>query len=564
MRRLGAIDESRIAWILLALAMCISATWLMIAGKELTFSGDDIFYYARLVDFDGAVATSGGLEYFFAPHNGHLQILGKLIYRGLFLTVGSDYTVFRVMELVAVFACVLLAFILMRRRVRPLAALIPCVLLLFFGAAEGSYLWPFNVHTIGALAFGLGALLALERGDRRGDVATCVLLILSVATVEVGLTFAVGVAVSVLRREDRWRRAWIFAVPLALFAIWWLWARKFGQSEVELLNFRLIPIDFTNALAAVVGSLLGLSPTGPGVDPNVTGITPWGTILAAVAAGALIYRIRQGRVPLGLWVALAVLLAYWLEITMADRPPDSTRYLFVAAVAIFLIAASALRGRQIGNTALIVAACVVALAIPPNIAKFYDERASSVIDAHHTRTEYAMYELARGEVDPEYMSTADPNVGALGGYLFIPLTAGTYLEAADEFGSLAFPLDRIRSERIGLREIADATLVGALALKLRPAEAPPAATDCPRSLDGRPGSSVFFYVRRGGVLLGSLARRPVQVAVGRFGIGGGGVSLGQLEPGEWANLRIPPDRARDRWWVTVDGPVSVCPPASAG
>jgi hypothetical protein len=563
MRRVRAISESQLAWLLLAVAMCISATWLMIAGKELTFSGDDIFYYARLVDFDGAVAASGGLEYFFAPHNGHLQILGKLIYRGLFLTVGSDYTVFRAMELVAVFASVLLLFLLLRKRVRPLAALIPCVLLLFFGAAEGSYLWPFNVHTIGALAFGLGALLTLERGDRRGDIATCVLLILSVATVEVGLTFAVGAAVSVLRREDRWRRAWIFAIPLALFAIWWLWARKFGQSEVELLNFRLIPIDFTNALAAVVGSLLGLSPTGPGVDANVTGITPWGTVFAAVAAGALIYRIRQGKVPFGLWVALAVLLAYWFEITMADRPPDSTRYLFVGAVGIFLIAGAGLRGKRITDMALIVAACVVALAIPPNIAKFYDERASSVTDAHHTRTEYAMYELARGRVDPDYLSVADPNVSALGGTLFIPLTAGTYFEAADEFGSLAFPLDRIRSERIGLRQIADATLVGALALKLRPAEAPAAAAECPQSLDGRPGSSVFFYVDRGGVLLGSLARRPVEVAVGRFGVGGAGVSLGRLQPGEWANLRIPPDRAPDRWWVTVDGPVSVCPPASA-
>lgn len=564
MRYVRGIDERGLAWILLAVAMCISATWLMIAGKELTFSGDDVFYYARLVDFDGAVATSGGLEYFFAPHNGHLQILGKLLYRGLFLTVGSDYTVFRAMEIVTVFVCVLLLFILMRRRVRPLAALIPCVLLLFFGAAEGSYLWPFNFHTIGALAFGLGALLALERNDRRGDVATCVLLILSVATVEVGLTFAVGVAVSVLRREDRWRRAWIFAVPLALFAIWWLWARKFGQSEVELLNFRLIPIDFTNALAAVVGSLLGVIPTGPGVDPNVTGITPWGTVFAAVAAGALIYRIRQGRVPFGLWVALAVLLAYWFEITMADRPPDSTRYLFVGAVGIFLIAASALRGRKITNLALLIAAWVVALAIPPNIAKFYDERASSVTDAHHTRTEYAMYELARDHVDPEYMSVADPNVSALGGYLFIPLSAGTYFEAADEFGSLAFPLDRIRSERIGLRQIADATLVGALALKLRPTETPAGAAECPKSLDGRPDSSVFFFVDRGGAQLGSLAQRPVEVAVGRFGTGGAGISLGRLEPGEWADLRIPPDSAPDRWWVTVDGPVSVCPRASAG
>jgi len=442
--------------------------------------------------------------------------------------------------------------------------LIPCVLLLFFGYAEGAFLWPFNVHTIGALAFGLGALLTLERRDRRGDIATCVLLILSVATVEVGLTFCVGVAVAVLRRDDRWRRAWIFAIPLALFAVWWLWARKFGQSEVELVNVRLIPIDFTNALAAVVGSIFGLNPTGEGVDANVTGVTPWGTVLAAFAAVGLIFRIRRGRVPMGLWVALAVVLAYWFEITMADRPPDSTRYLFVGAVAIFLIAASALRGTKITDAGLIVAACVVALAIPPNISKFYDERASSITDAENTRTEYAMYELARGRVDPEYLSVADPEVSALGGSMFIPLTAGTYFEAADDFGSLAFPLDQVRAESLGLRQIADATLAGALKLKLRPGEAPTDPAACPRSLDGKPGNSVFFYLRRGGVLLGSLAQRPINVTIGRFGTGGSGVSAGRLESGEWADLRIPPDAAPDRWWATVDGPVSVCPPAPAG
>ncbi len=76
MQRIRQVDEGVLAWVLLGIAMCISTTWLMIAGKDLTFSGDDMFYYARLVDFDGAVAPAGGLEYVFAPHNGLLQILG--------------------------------------------------------------------------------------------------------------------------------------------------------------------------------------------------------------------------------------------------------------------------------------------------------------------------------------------------------------------------------------------------------------------------------------------------------------------------------------------------------
>jgi hypothetical protein len=563
MDRIRNVDERLLAWILLGVAMCISATWLMIAGKDLNFSGDDIFYYARLVDHNGLVSQSSGLEYFLAPHNGHLQLLGKLIYRGLFLTVGTDYTVFRVMEIAAVFVSVLLFFILARRRVRPLAALIPSVLLLFFGYGEGSFLWPFNIHTIGALAFGLGALLALERDDRRGDLGACALLILAVSTVEVGLAFTIGAAVSVLRRDDRWRRAWIFAVPLVLFGIWWMWARKFGQSEVDLVNVHRIPIDFTNALAAVVGSIFGLNPTGEGVDPNVTTVTPWGAVIAAFAVVGLIFRIRRGKVPTGLWMALAVVLTYWLMITLANRPPDSTRYLFVGAVAIFLIAASALRGMRITSVGLIVAACLVALAIPPNLAKFYDERRSSITDAENTGTEYAMLELARGHLHSDYFPATDPNVSAAGGSVFIPLSADTYFKAVDEFGSLAYPLDRITHASLGLRQIADATLAGALELALRPASSPADPGACPSSRDGSPGHSVFFFLEPGGVLLGSQTKHPVHVSVGRFGTGGPGVPLGKLDPGEWADLRIPPDSASNRWWVTVDGPVYACPPAPA-
>jgi hypothetical protein len=564
MERVRRLDEGALAWVLLGIAMCISTVWLMIAGKDLTFSGDDIFYYARLVDFDGVVATSGGVEYFFAPHNGHLQILGKLIYRGLFLTVGADYTVFRAMEIVAVLASVLFFFLLAKRRVRPYAALIPSVLLLFFGAAEGSYLWPFNVHTIGALAFGLAALLTLERNDRRGDIATCALLILSIATVEVGLAFAIGVGVWMLLREDRWRRAWVFALPLALFAIWWLWARKFGQSEVELVNLKLIPANFTSALAAVLGAIFGLNPSGPGVDPNVTGVTPWGAVLGGFAVVGLVYRIKRGNVPAGLWIPLAVLAVYWTMITIANRPPDSTRYLFVAAVAIFLIAAWALRGARITAPALIAAACLVALAIPSNIEKFYDERLSSVADAENSRAEYAMFELARDRVDPGYFPAEDPRVSEAGGVIFIPLGAGSYLESEEDFGSFAYTLDEVRESSLRERQISDATLVGALELALRPADPPADPTACPSSLDGRPGSSVFFFLEPGGVLLGSQAQRPVRVALGRFGRGGAGVPLGRLEAGEWADLSIPTDEAPDRWWVSVDGPVSVCPPGSAG
>ncbi|HKI66718.1 MAG TPA: hypothetical protein VJ989_05560, partial [Solirubrobacterales bacterium] len=280
------------------------------------------------------------------------------------------------------------------------------------------------------------------------------------------------------------------------------------------------------------------------------------------AVAGLVYRIRRGKVPIGLWVGLAAGLTYWLMITMADRPPDSTRYLFVGAVAVFLVAGSALRGAKITTAGLLVAAAIVAFAIPPNLAKFYDERASSITDANNTRAEYGMLELARPHVHSDYFPVADERVSDAGGAVFVPLSAYTYYESADDFGVIGFSPGELRGKSVDVRHIADATLVGALELKLKPTAAPADAAACPSSLDGTPGHSVFFFLERGGVLLGSSAQRPVHVGLGRFGTGGAPVAMGKLQPGEWANLRIPIDSAPDRWWVTVDGPVRVCPPAS--
>jgi hypothetical protein len=549
----------RLAWALLAVAMCVSATWLMLAGRGLTISGDEVYYYARFIDDGGAVRPGGGLEYFLAPHNGHLVVLGKLIYRGLFLTVGTDYTVFRALEVAAVLATVLLFFVLVRRRLGPIWALIPSVLLLFLGFAAETLVWPFNLHTVLALAFGLGAVLSLEREDRRGDLLACGLLFLSIACVELGLAFAVGVAVSVIRRPDRARRAWIFAAPIAIYVIWWLWARRFGQTNFELTNVHLIPTTLTDALTAVIGSLLGLNPTGEGVPTYVTTVTGWATAAAVLAAIGLGLRIRRGSVPRWLWVSLGVVLAYWLMIAMSGSPGDSVRYVFVGSVMVLLIAADAVRGMRLTRVTLIVAGCVVALAIPPNVAKLYDALHPRVVDAENTRAEDAMLELARPTVSPRYVPGIDPRVETVGGHVNLPLSAGHYFRASDEFGSLAYSLEELRGKSERVRLIADTALVDALRISTHPTDRPSEPEACATSRDGYPGHSVYFPLPRRGVLLGPHWKFPVNVELSRFGDGDPGVELGQLAPDRWATLRAPSDSAPTRWRVWVDGPVYVCP-----
>jgi len=559
-QRIEAVGENRLAWILLVAGMCVSATWMMIAGDGLTFVNDDAFYYAQYVAHGwGDIRPAHGIEYFLAPSNGHLQVLGKLIYRGIFEVFGANYAIFRAFDVAGVMACVGLFFVLAKRRVAPLVALVPCLSLLFLGYAWESFIWAFDLHTIYALALGLGAILALQRGDRKGDIAACVLLILSIAMIELGLAFTAGIAIFVLIRPDRWRRVWIFLVPIALYGGWWLWAQHFDQPSIELANVKLIPLTVTNALAAIAGSVFGLNPTGAGVFQPTTGITGWGSALGALAVVALAWRVSRGGVPRTLWVFLAVAVAYWILIALGGRAADSSRYIFTGTLLVFLVAADALAGARLPALAVFVALGVVAFAIPPNVAKLYDGRGPQLNDATNTRAEYAMLDLVRGSIPPDYSPGADKRVADRGGAVFTSLPAGDYLEAARRFGPLGMPLDELRGESQERREIADATLVGAMGLKLHPAPPPPSPTTCESSLDGRPGNSVFFYPPRNGSLLGSRASKPIEIAVGRFGLGGPGIEVGKLEPGRWATLKLPADSAPDRWWVVVDGPTYVCP-----
>lgn len=550
----------RICWAVLAAAMAASAAYLMAIGRNLNFSVDDVYYYAGYVAHGYVPEFGHGVEYFFAPHNSHFQLGGKLIYRVLFDVFGAEYWVFRAVETVGILVAVGLFYVLARRRVGPVVALAPSILLLFFGYAWEPLLWPFDMHTTYALVFGLGALVAAERGDRRGDVGAFVLLLLSISMIELGLAFALGVgAMILLAGGERRRRLWVFLVPLALYAIWWIWARKFHQPGASLTNVHLIPIDFTNALAAITGSLFGLNPTGGEVSPFTTTVTAAGTVVAALAVIGLVLRIRLGRVPRALWAFLVVVLAYWLTITLGGRPPDSSRYLFAGAVLVLLVAAEAaarVRFAWVGLGAVFVLA---ALALPANLAKLYDGRRVMLNDAQASGSDYAMLELARGVVEPTYAPGADPAVAELGGGLQTPLDAEGYFHGRDAYGPLAYSLAKVAEQPLNFRAAADVALVHAEGIGLQPASAPAHASNCFESTGATAERTQYFPLASGAsILLGSLSRSPVPVKLARFAKDGPGFEIGQVEPGGWARLRVPPDAAPQPWRVIVAGPLKAC------
>lgn len=545
------------AWAIVGIAGLAAAAVILYTGRDTTFNQDELFYYARLVD-DGGVLGSHpfGVGYLLAPSNGHLAVVGKLIYEALFATAGTGYFVFRLVAVVAILVACGLFFELGRRRLPALAAIALTVLLLFFGAAWEVLLWPFDMHTVIALAAGLGAVLAIEAETRRGDLVACLLLVLAIGTIELGLAFLVGIALLILVGGRAPRRLWIVLVPGVLYSAWWVWSRHFDQPDIVWSNLRGLPESVLNSVGSTVGAIVGAFDTGPGVMPQTLGIESWTGVLGVVAVGALCVAVVIRRPPPALWCWVAVAAVYWSLIALAARPPDSSRYMFAGGILVLLIAADLSTAKRLSIPALGLLVVFLALSLSAQFAKLDDGRVAQVTDAQVSRTEYTMLELARDQgVDPDYRPSVDARVSAAGLQTITGLPAGFYFDAADRVGSLALPLAAIRAESEPLRAVADATLVGAVGTAPVKSAGPERSQTC--ETVGR--SDRVERVRLATGRTDVLGLAPgVRLGLGRFVSARPSVAIGDAPAGAWRSINLARDGAPDPWWLFMDGPLRIC------
>ena len=249
---------------------------------------------------------------------------------------------------------------LARERVGAWEALAPTALLLFFGSAPVIALSPLAIPFTLSIAFGLAALLAVERSR---PAAACALLAVSILSHTFGVIFAGGVLVHLLASR-RFRDSWIAAIPIGLWVGWWAWAQQFDQGITEASNLGGAPAFVVEAAAAALAALVGAPP-----DLGGEGL---GTILfvgaVVLGAGLLARAIRRGRGTPWLWAYMAMAGAFWLGIAMseaADRQPETPRYLFFGALMLLLIAVEALRGVELGRPARLALAVVLAVGLSP-------------------------------------------------------------------------------------------------------------------------------------------------------------------------------------------------------
>jgi hypothetical protein len=584
-----------VALAVLVAAMATSAAVLIHVGRDQTIRGDELSYAVRLAN------EPFGHALLHAPPNKYLVAVPLALYDAMFevFGLGADLP-YRIVVTLLVLLCAGLFFSIARRRVGDLLALPPTVLLLFFGSASEVVITAIRIPSLIAVASGLGALIALERRDRWGDIAAAGLLTMSVASHPTGLAFiaAAGVLVALRPSPGGWTKAWVVGVPVAVFAAWWIFLRVTAYDvpgptgPIDVVGFAW---DSWTTLTADFSGLAGVL-NGPSFDETIARLAAG--VLLALMVIAVATRLR--RVPPSVWAAIAALIVLLASTRLSQgafyRLPDDQRYLYPEGVLFLLVITEVAGLVEIRRWTAAAATVILAFGVTYNLDQLSEGGATARAASRRALAQYSAYEIAGPRLNEDYQpSLLEP-------------PARDYVDAAAAFGSAADSAAELATAPLPVRQVADGTLVGSLGVALRPAlsgrtvsrapqvhqllsgkvvrgrgcirlrpEGPPPVSTpmVPLALPPKPALNPFSVGRaRPNPMVPQLAElAPVSghLLLLSPDIGRTAVLLGQFaEPpsaqladfhgGRAASLRIPPDGSNRPWNMTVasSAPVTVC------
>lgn len=542
----------RTARVLLCLALAASGALLIVWQAHLTFLVDDWDLLILRPGFNAHVLLD--------PHARHLTLGPVLEYKAIQETFGMDSNLpYGAAATVSFLASVALLYVYVRRRVGDWVALAAVLPILVMGSAYEDLLSAFQIGYFGSMAFGIGALLVIERADGRGDAFACVLLVLSLAFAEIALAFAAGIAVAIALQRGPLRRAWVVAVPILLYAAWYA---AFGQSGAHLgpsgfslHNVANTPAYVLDGFASSAGSLLGF---GTPLLFGGTGGLEWGRpILLALGVISIAWLVRAR--PANRWwvlVPLAIGVSFWF-LTGANyafgRTPNASRYQYVGAVFLVMISAQLAAGWRPGGRGVIAVLGVSLVAAAGNFGTLRDSYHSLSGLSVVVRGGLAGLDISADRARPDLVLT--PENSDFNYFTF--LEAGPYLSAAEKFGSPAYSQEELAGAPEEARVAADKVMAAALPIALR-AGPPPSARGCVE-VGGAGSQTPIVSLPQGGADLSAPDGRRASLALRRYAGNSFPVSPGVLRGQE--RLIIPTDRSSRPWQLQVNapGPIRVCP-----
>ncbi len=535
--------------VLVAVAVSLWAT------RGQTFFSDE---WGRLLRYGDSV--DGLLR----GYSGHLVVLHALLYKAIFATVGADsYLPFRVIEAALIGICGLLFYAVARTRARPWPCVAATIALLFLGSAFEVTATPYGIVILLPMAFGLAALLCLQRFPADGDPLACLLLIAAVASHSLGLAFVAGAAVVLAQQKDHSfpGRAWVFLVPGLLYAAWFAWSRLTASPAsfqvVHLSNIGEVPSAVLGVAAAGlsgVSGLFGSSGFGNGLPFNLEA----GYLLLGLLVAATAWRVLSGR-PLAreVWVPVALALTFWALIGMvssAARPPQASRYIYPSAAFLLLIVLELTRDVRPTRPIVAVAAGALVVSVVPNLVNLVEQARQIREFAATERSELGALELAHAEAPAAPLPRLAIHNGVLGvGSQGAAISPWDYQAAVDRYGSPADGPAQIAAAGETDRETADQVLLAAndITVSGLPAAMASAWRDCAPPVSGSGARRSFPVPRAGLAIRPDGARSRVTVAVRRFG-----VPFQRLDPPRGSGplvLRPAKRQLAQPWTVEVTG-----------
>jgi hypothetical protein len=544
-----------------ALLVAVGA-WLMYETRGTTLWFDEWQWALEYND--------NSLHAFIAPHNGHPTLVPVIIYRLLFATVGIDHSApYRALGIGGHLLCVALLYAYVVRRAGAGIALLASGAILFLGPGWQNILWGLQIGWLVSIAAGLAAMLLLDRRDRFGDVAACVVLVIGVFSSGPGVAIAAGLAVEVLRTRG-WRALWIVGVSLGLFAVWWLGYQDSSSVRHEI---GLVPSFAADSAAATLSAIAGLA--GPLLSGDGSALA-WGRPLAVAAVALLLWRLWSvPRVPTRVLTLLAILAAFWL-LTAVQRagigPAEASRYVSVAAVFVVALIVELVRGMAISRRAWFVLAGVALLVWVANVgamrtgARFLREQGLL------TRTGLTTLEITRPVIKPDH-----PAAG-IAGYPFVVVHADQYYAMARDLGTPAASVDDLANAPENVRRAADDELIRIHGVALTPGARSSGGGAAP-TVEGSAGGSVAtaggcvtFTPASAGSAAAALdlalpaggltitAADGAAVKVRRVADGFPDTPVGRVAPGGTGTLTIRSDRASTPWHVRAEpeGRMTAC------
>ena len=570
----------QVAWIVLGLLMALSAALIWAWSTRQTLLDDEWEYAYRT----SALPMS---EYLLdPPPRGHLLAVPLLLYKAAFDGFGiSSFEPYRLAHIALLLLCAALFYALARRRVGDALAVLPTGILLFLGSSWEVVATPLRSPSLIAIAAGLAMLLSLERRDLKGDIAAFAFLSLGLVSHSTSLAFAAAAAVLVLSRpaSERWRRCWVFIVPVLAYSTWWVLVFDAGPSQSLGSSIVDAPVFVAKSLAVTLLSAAGIEsfahPSYGGLDVDAAGPLDVvaGAALIALLAAIVVARLREPRPvsPFSLAIA-AALVTFWIATSFApgpEREPWASRYLYPDVLLLLLLLCELgrefeLPGRLTGRMAFAILA-LVAISIAGNAYELRTEARVLNTASDNMRAGLTSLDLAHREVPPGFvLSTALARRFAASGVI-VALPESRLDGVLAKYGSPAYSPAELPSRPQAVRVNADYVLLRAAGTKLQAVNALPRAHGpAPRGLSAiggewvsrkrgctelRPSGNTAtgtLSLPSGRLALAADAGPPVGVTGGRFA-DGTPLPIGALQGDSKAVFSLPAGGAPEDWRVGI-------------